>query len=684
MLFPMRLQRLFTHRLVRILRLVLPVVVVVLIGITAWSYWTRLRDKPAPAQKPEPLPKELVLKTDDFNFSKTEGNRTLFTIHAKTNLGTSDEKNMLQEVDLTIFGDKDGDPPRSVRSHSCAYDQKTENIVCTGDVHVQLDEHTTAQTEEILYSHAEGIVNTTKPTAFAREGSIHGTAATLHYTMATGLLQLRGAVKIQSPQGLDLQSGSAIFNDKENWATASDGVVVKTATGWVRGRNARAELTPISHEPKAITVEGGVSSESKNPKDGSQWNVQAEAMRVDFADSHLARRILASLNVEAKKMSREENLVIRGDEVEALMNAAGDVDIVEARQNARMDFGPDRYLTANQIWTNPAGGVSTQGPSILHAADAQITGTDFNIQNGVTITFNTDKRAVMTSNDRQTSANHTSAQFDSKTSKLVSLVQTGRFTFTEGPQSGQADSARLEDSFQVIRLEGAARVRDAKSQVEAGMIELNDRSKTQTASTNVRSISTDSGERVLVTADRVERTADKIVYSGRVRFYRGSASIEADRLEAPAADKTFRAVASGHVFSSMNNVQVWADRLNYDDAAKLAQYSGSVRGQKKDMRIVSDEMVVKTTDKDKGVSEITAKGNVVVTRGAGRGVGDQAFYDAVAQRVILTGPNAEVQTGDGNFTRAPSITISLAGDRMAVVEGAGTKRAVTRYQVPPQ
>ena len=50
------------------------------------------------------------------------------------------------------------------------------------------------------------------------------------------------------------------------------------------------------------------------------------------------------------------------------------------------------------------------------------------------------------------------------------------------------------------------------------------------------------------------------------------------------------------------------------------------------------------------MSEITAKGKVIVTRNDSRGTGDQAVYNADTQQVILTGANAEVTDGQGNKT----------------------------------
>src|SRR5688572_1450195 len=144
----MRLERLFTHRLIRVLRILLPIVVVVLVAIPSWNFWSKRKEQYQLPPKPVQLPKDLAIRTDDFSFSRTEGGRTLFTIKAKTNLAFVDERNMLQDVNVTIFGKKDSEPARTVTSRECSYEQKTDNIVCAGNVELQLDEQTHARTEE--------------------------------------------------------------------------------------------------------------------------------------------------------------------------------------------------------------------------------------------------------------------------------------------------------------------------------------------------------------------------------------------------------------------------------------------------------------------------------------------------------------------------------------------------------
>ena len=248
----------------------------------------------------------------------------------------------------------------------------------------------------------------------------------------------------------------------------------------------------------------------------------------------------------------------------------------------------------------------------------------------------------------------------------------------------------------LLTLEGAAKVIDPKMQVEANTIQINDRTKTKTASKNVKTVSTESGERVLVTADGVTATEDTAIYTGnpreRVHLYRGAGFIEAERVEGPIGSKAFRATATGHVFSTMNNLRAWADRLEYDDGTHIAHYIGSVTALKQDMKITSADMIVKLNDDaprapseftESSVQEITARGKVLITRSTSRGTGDQAVYDADSQQIVLTGSHPEVSDGQGTTTQGPRITVNVSGDKMTVVEGSGSQQAVTTHRVKP-
>src|SRR5262245_21658068 len=73
----MRLERLHVHQFIRVLRVVLPLVVITLIVIPSWNYWSR-RQQPKRTFTPKDLPKDIAVRTDNFSLSRAKGGRTLF------------------------------------------------------------------------------------------------------------------------------------------------------------------------------------------------------------------------------------------------------------------------------------------------------------------------------------------------------------------------------------------------------------------------------------------------------------------------------------------------------------------------------------------------------------------------------------------------------------------------------
>src|SRR5438093_4538358 len=112
----MRLRRLATHRLIRVLRFVLPIVIIGLIAIPARNYWVRFKHAPTPEAQAKSLPGNLAALMEGFTYSRTEGGRTLFTINAKGLSEFKDHKYFLREVEVIVNGRTDADPTRRLSS----------------------------------------------------------------------------------------------------------------------------------------------------------------------------------------------------------------------------------------------------------------------------------------------------------------------------------------------------------------------------------------------------------------------------------------------------------------------------------------------------------------------------------------------------------------------------------------
>jgi lipopolysaccharide transport protein LptA len=499
--------------------------------------------------------------------------------------------------------------------------------------------------------------------------------------MNTGLLKLNGDVKVQMPDHVELETGSALFHQKENWTTMSGGVFIKSSDGWIRGLTGRATLEPDTYKPTTITIDGNVTAESLSQTANEKWKLRSDWLEATISTTGTAEKVRTRGNVEIEKIAGNASQRLNGDEIDTQLKE-GKVDLLEARQNARMAFGPDQTLEASQIWTTATGSVRTSDSSILKVGEATIQGKEFVIDNGDDIvTFNTLRRATLEKEGGfKSSSDQTRARFGSKTSTLLELVQTGNFQFRTPEYEGRAQSGTFEEGGTVVTLEGSPVVTDSAKRLEAARIRVNQNDNTFVATKNVSTLMKNATEPVLVKADRVESSADSLLYTGSVQLWRGDAFIRAERLIASGKERQDGTVhaESGpgrRVQSNLQNMRATSDTLDYDEAGGVARYLGHVRAQKQDMILETSDMTVHF--RDNNVTEIVASGGVDVMRADQRGKGERAVYDAQTDVVTLTGKNVQVRDKKG-LVQGTSLTIKNKG-QTASVEGENGERTVTRH-----
>jgi LPS export ABC transporter protein LptC len=678
----MRLERVFTHRLIRILQVVLPLLVVALAVVPAWNYYVRRAQKEDSPRFSAGLPSGVSVRTEGFTYSRTEGGRTQFTVTAKQSLGFKDEKYILQDVDVTIHGASDQEPARRMRGENCTYDQASNDVECSGDVEVELEPQAIVRTAKVIYNHNSGHVTAPQPATFEKNGTT-GRANSFEYGMKTGLLRLSGDVKIQTAGALDVETAVALLHQKENWAKLSGGVLIQSPKGWIRGRDGYATLKPETYEPKVITVEGSVTAESQSPRSGEAWKLRAAWIEARISDGGDAERFQARRGVEIEKISGNVIQRLSGGEVDTILKD-GAVDEVEARQDARMAFGPDQTLTAPRIWTNASGSVRTSDESILTAGDSTIEGREFVIDNGEDfVSFRTSRRATLKkSGGMESSSDQTRARFERRTNMLLELFQTGNFQFRTPQYEGRAQTGRFEDTATIITLDGSAVVSDAAKRLEASQIQIDQKDNTFVATGNVSTLLKDSEDPVLVKAARAEGGADSMLYTGNVQLWRGGAYIKAERLNATGQSGQNARVHAlggqgGQIQSNLLNIRATSDTLDYDGALGTVRYLGRVRAQKQDMILETPDMTVQF--RDNRVAEIIADGGVEVSRGDQRGSGQRAVYNAASDAVTLTGKNAQVRDKE-RLVQAPVLTMANRGQTASAQAGKG-ERTTTKYRV---
>ena len=675
----MRLERLFIHRLIRVLRVLIPVLVIGLSAIPAWNYFARRARKPEPARGGLELPRNVSVRTEGFTFSRTEGGKTLFTVHAKSNLGFKNNNGVLEDVDVIVYPSAPNEHPKTIRGKRCTYNQDTNDFEFDGNVAVQLDEKTVVHTEQLIYTHRDANVVSPGPATVEQLGST-GRSDHLEYGVNSGLLKLSGNVKVQTAEHAELQADSALFQQKENWTTMTGSVFIKSATGWIRGAAGRADLQPGTFKPKTVTVDGNVTAESQAQSAHDVFKVAASWLEATIGANGNPERVKTRGDVALEKTAGDAQQRLTGNEIDARLNDAGRVELIEARQNARMIFGSDQTLESNEIHSDAAGSVRTFDASVLKVGDSTVRGREFEIQDSEdVVTFSTVRRADLKSGDRLSSADKTNAHFDGRTNMLLDLVQTGNFQFRDPQYQGHAASAKFEDGGKIVTLEGSPVVTDAEKRLEAAQIRLNQNDNSFTATKNVNILIKNSDQQVLVKAAHGEGNGNSMAYSGNVQLWRGDAYIKGDRLESSGQEKqNMRVHAEGGVQSILQAVRANSEKLDYDDTMGIAHYQGKVHAQKDDM--IMDAPDVTVHFQDQNVTDLTATGGVKATRADQVGNGEKAVYESATDNITLTGKNAQVRDKEHGLIQGARLIMKKNGETVSV-EGGNGDRTLTQHPV---
>ncbi len=129
--------------------------------------------------------------------------------------------------------------------------------------------------------------------------------------------------------------------------------------------------------------------------------------------------------------------------------------------------------------------------------------------------------------------------------------------------------------------------------------------------------------------------------------------------------------AATPVVNPQNNgpVEVSADRLEFNDEARLLVFTGNAVATQNDVTIHGDRLTVKYVGENREIEQVVAEGDVRILQADRIATGAKAILYRADGRVVLTG-NPKVSQGD-NFVQGQEITIFLNDMRSVVSGGSG-------------
>ena len=697
----MKLKRIAVYRATRMLSWVLPVVILALVSIAAWSYWARTREGQVLARTVDELPADLAFSTDGLQYEASDGNKKLFLVKARKMLRFKDERKILEDVEILVYSKKAGDPDRQIRGKECRHDEKNNQVVCSRQVSVELEPGTIARTEQLSYDPASDLISSPARTLLDRKGEMTGKSGKMEYFSNTGLMRLTDGFDIELERGGGMSGGTAVFQYRENWVTVTQGVELRSTNGKINGGSGRADLLPGTSRPKKMIVEMGATAEAPSFTVNSDW------LESDLSDTGTIEHVIGRGNVRAERKGSSNgrggnasesdslNGTLTGPEVEAWLEN-GILKIVEAREHPEFIGSSGTKLTAaGTIRIEPAGGnagsLRTDGQSNFSREGLTIDGRNFVIHvkdEDHEQVFNTSAPATLKSAGLKTSADTTEARFNTRTKTLTSMEQNGNVTFDEeeGGWTGKSGRLTVSEAGDRIDMErGNPNLNDGKGTVLYAQKIMLDR-KRESFVGDGKVVMTSSGS--TTTAGHVEGqlggSAPRVDYSRRVQMYPSDGSkVEAENVTVFPKDKRFEAKGKVRTEAAEKRV-VTSDALEFSESAareQTAHYIGNVvvsgyfspprtltekNGKRSILELLTRDLVVNSRNGD--LQTVIATGAVDLTQGSRRGRGERLEYNLTTGDILLMGTNAseaEVSEPDQSF-KACTILIAADGSKKAM------------------
>ena len=177
-------------------------------GVYARNIWVA---RQAEKKAPPAVPPTVEQRSNEFSYSKVEGQRTIYTVKAsRTTEFKEGSRNLLEDVAIVVYGKK-GERNDTLVTKACDFISNTGKISCAGEVQIKLQAAGAPQasanaiqvtTSAVTFDRDSGEAQTDKPVTF-RWPAGEGRAVGVSYDSNSGTLRLLQGV------GLNLSLSSS-------------------------------------------------------------------------------------------------------------------------------------------------------------------------------------------------------------------------------------------------------------------------------------------------------------------------------------------------------------------------------------------------------------------------------------------------------------------------------------------
>ena len=493
---------------------------VVVAGVYLRNVWlARQAEKKAPPA----VPPTVEQRSNEFSYSKVEGQRTIYTVRAsRTTEFKEGSRNLLEDVAIVVYGKK-GERNDTLVTKACDFISNTGKISCAGEVQIRLQAAGLPQasanaiqvaTSAVTFDRDTGVARTDKPVTFHWPAG-EGRAVGVSYDSNSGTLRLL--------RGVELNLSPAPAAHPEN-TVATDEKIVHVA----------GNSMSFQRDTRNVVVDGDVHAQQVTHE------LSAEKLLLELDAAFRAKRIVASGHPQLHDLDPQGRLALSADEIVSGLRPDGSVESIVATGNvhgtrntpvggegieagriqvdlATFDNMP-RLLTASKgvtlTSTNASfnGGTrhvqsdaleihfssnSRQGQNLVESvntlAPARVDCQDVALVNGkpvpqltrmagkqMNLKFdgqNQLQQLVSTGGvevsrklgdapDETTASRELTAKFD-KAGEWTSIDQTGDVHFHDAQRAGQGERAHVDRATNMVTLDGSVSFADATTRTTA-------------------------------------------------------------------------------------------------------------------------------------------------------------------------------------------------------------------------
>ena len=282
-------------------------------GVYARNIWVA---RQAEKKAPPAVPPTVEQRSNEFSYSKVEGQRTIYTVKAsRTTEFKEGSRNLLEDVAIVVNGKK-GERNDTLLTKACDFISNTGKISCAGEVQIRLQAAGAPQaspnaiqvtTSAVTFDRDSGEARTDKPVTF-RWPAGEGRAVGVSYDSNSGTLRLHQSVE------LNLSFSSSNPPEKTE---ATDEKIVRVA----------GDSMSFQREKRIVVVDGDVHAQQ------TTLELTADKLLLELDAAFQARRFVASGHPQLHDLSPQGPLALSADEIDSGLRPDGSIETIVATGN---------------------------------------------------------------------------------------------------------------------------------------------------------------------------------------------------------------------------------------------------------------------------------------------------------------------------------------------------------------